>query len=513
MKHLFFNILLAGCCLSALVSCGDETDVLPNFANPEQEATEAYLYLKENGEQEVTVYADGEFTDYTFTVVRGGKQDLPASAKLAVMTQEEVDENYGSDGFDYVIIPDGSYKLPNQTEIIFSESEDVKDVTVSLNAKQMQEAVLMMMDEVEEEGNGEGSGSETEKVKRYVLPLKLMSETDSVSVEKDKLLLIMDISSPKVELIITESEIAVDVSETAEVSLFTQITGVDENTRTVSCKVDKNIDELVSAYNVENGTDYTALPTNAYQLNGGDEAVLTFGPGTLYLSLKIVFIEENIAPLTDYLLPVKLLRGEGIDVDESICYIKVSNYSSLQKINLVKDDNNDIRTEYGSKSSSSEWNQWSLIDGDLSTIWHSRYKTGSHEYICHEKYGHSIDFHVGKDGALTTVMFEYVLRGDYDNGHPLEFTIYTCDERLDSGEYDWTGDESDWKELKKFTVEEDRLPNEQGGTFRSEILTAGQPFKWLRFSVTKGSDGKQVKAMNHTEQGFFALAEICFWGK
>lgn len=518
MKHLFFNILLIGCCLPIFVSCDDEQQDSPDYSNQETKPTKAYIYLKEHGEEELTVYSNGVSSDYTFSVVKGGKQDVAANAKLEVMTQDEVNETYGDEGFNYIVIPEDSYNLPEPTDIAFSDTEDMKEMTVSLNAKQMQDIAAIVLNETNESENGNESGSgndseegntDTTAETKYVLPLKLTSETDSISTEKDKLLLIMDISSPEIALIITDSDMDVDVNKTPEVSLFTQIMGVDENTQTVSCKVTKDdVDALVADYNSEKNTSYTALPSNAYQLNDGDEAVLNFTPGTLYSKLKITFIKENITPLKEYLLPIKLVKGDGIDVDETVYYITLGDYSSLQEIALIKDD---IRTDYGSKSSEKEWDQGSLVDNDLNTFWHSVY--GS-KFKCHKTYGHSVDFNVGKNGALTNIMFEYTTRTTYANGYPVEFAIYVCDERLDDTDegYTWDGDSSDWRLLAKFTKEQHNLPQDKGKTFRSGVLTSEQPFKWLRFSVTKGNDGTNELLINNEEKGFFSLSEIDFWG-
>lgn len=109
-----------------------------------------------------------------------------------------------------------------------------------------------------------------------------------------------------------------------------------------------------------------------------------------------------------------------------------------------------------------------LLDGDLNTIFHSTWGTGAYEKLPLDETPY-LDIHLPE--ALHHLQFSYTNRNT--NGrHPLEIRLHA------------SNDGSTWKVIRDFTVENDNLPTNPLGVYRSPAIDLGGDYTYLRVEQT-----------------------------
>ena len=129
MKNIVYLSMLIGS-LTSLGACSSSEYDLENQI-PEQ--YNKILYLQTTGKQELTLYETGEDNIFKYAVVKTGSEPtLPATAEVKVLTQEELDEQYGQlEGVNYKILTENAYSLEN-THMEFTSQDRYQMVTVSV---------------------------------------------------------------------------------------------------------------------------------------------------------------------------------------------------------------------------------------------------------------------------------------------------------------------------------------------------------------------------------------------
>ena len=128
------------------------------------------LYIKDSGsvDLELPQLSSTPTYDYSFVVCKAGSNPaLEANAYIEVMSQKELDEKYSiPEAVNYKVLPKKTYTLEN-SELLFASEELHKYCNVSL--------VPSVIKELMEEGN---------PTNLWVLPLKLVSDSDSINSDK-----------------------------------------------------------------------------------------------------------------------------------------------------------------------------------------------------------------------------------------------------------------------------------------------------------------------------------------
>lgn len=126
-----------------------------------------------------------------------------------------------------------------------------------------------------------------------------------------------------------------------------------------------------------------------------------------------------------------------------------------------------------------------LLDGNLSTIFHSTWGSGAYEKLPADSCPY-LDVHLPE--ALHHIQFSYTNRPSSDR--------HTTALRLYAGT-----DGTTWKAIRDFHVDEDGLPTEASGTYRSPTIDLGDDYTYLRFE----------QLSNYYRSNYIQWAEFALW--
>ena len=349
MKLKYIGI--AGMAALLLAACDDSDYELQNLVPDEYHKV---LYINNSGTQDLTLYNTGQANTYAISVYKGGSDpSLTASATIGVHTQAEVDELYSQhDGADYRIIPDGSYSL-DQTQVAFASEEQYKIVTLSLTTAPIEAAMEANPDAV------------------YVLPLYLYSEQDSVNADKSELFIRMtEVLTPALGF--TSTAVS-PVSYTYGFGTQTVDVGFEldtDNSWDIECQFAADPD-YVNTYNTENNTAYLLLPEGSYSF----ESVQTLPSTSNSVNLTVTVDGSSLTP-GDYMLPIRLTGASMFSVSEANAV-----YPLVVRVIGTRFDRSGWSISANTQEPTGEGVgngvATCLLDGDLSTFWHSQWSGGS----------------------------------------------------------------------------------------------------------------------------------------
>ena len=329
-----------------LTACDESKYELENLVPDEYHKV---LYINNSGTQDLTLYNTGELNTYAFSVYKGGSDpSLTASVEIAIHSQEEVDALYGA---GYRIIPSDSYSMDTR-RLDFASDERSKVVTLSLSTDLI------------------GAAMKANPEATYVLPLYLTSEKDSVNADKSELFIrIADVLTPTVGFTNTDIQplsytYGFD-TQSVEIGF-----GLDtDNNWEVECRfaVDP---EYLSSYNGKHGTAYRLLPEGNYSF----EEINLLPAGTTTTDLAVSLSGSGLAP-GEYMLPVRLDNVSLFNVSANAVYPLVVRVVGLKldRAGWSIQANTEERTGEGVGNGVATC----LLDGQLSTFWHSQWSGGS----------------------------------------------------------------------------------------------------------------------------------------
>lgn len=335
-----------------LAACENSDYELENLVPDEYHKV---LYINNSGTQDLTLYNTGQANTFAISVFKGGSDpSLTASATIAIHSQEAVDSLYSEhDGANYRIIPDGSYSL-DQTQINFTSSEErYKIVTLSLQTDPIEAAMEANPDVV------------------YVLPLYLYSEQDSVNADKSELFIRMtEVLTPALGFTSTTAS-PVSYSYGFASDSVSVAFGLDtDNSWEIECQFAADPD-YVDTYNANNNTAYQLLPEGSYSF----ESVLTLPSSSNSTNLTVTIDGSGLTP-GDYLLPVRLTAASMFSVSEANAV-----YPLVVRVIGTRLDRSGWSISANTQEPTGEGVgngvATCLLDGDLSTFWHSQWSGGS----------------------------------------------------------------------------------------------------------------------------------------
>lgn len=416
------NIYLASlfCGLMALItSCDNPGD--PQFEN---DKFSSVLYLKNSGQVEVEFYNVNEDITYTTAIGKGGTNaSIARSASLNVFTQEEMDTYNEENATNFAILPAQCYEFTKDYSFEGQTESQTVNITLKANIGALDES------------------------KQYALPLKLTSPDYGVNENKQDLLLIPNVITPKISLNKVGKQdmisISVDNPNATSLSIGTVLNMPNNGwSFSVNPETDENIlKTLVDQYTAQAGGSYELLPATNYSLSE-----LTFTGTENQKDLEISISNKDLLLNNDYLLPIVLSNCTGMpfDVDsENICYVHIRVTAELVPINLEgKLSTNDTSTDAGNKLSS-------LLDDNPNTVWQSTWHkaylpSGATNPPCDPTYGIYIDV---KNINITQIM-QLKIATSATNNYPTEWSIYVM------------GADNQYKLLRNYTNSFNNTPTE-----------------------------------------------------
>lgn len=348
--------------LVLITACNDSEYNLGNLVPDEYHKI---LYVKDSGRQEITLYDVEDDYVQTFSIIKSGSEpNQTAKANIRVLSQAEVDSKYSEpEAINYKVLGQDVYTL-GSTEVNFSAVDRYKPVTVSMNPQAIK-GVL-----------------ESEPTATWVLPLEVVSETDSINSEKNELFMqLTGVVSPSLGFIDPAFEIREYKYES--LSTFTERIelGLDVENKW-ELEWDLTIDEgYVASYNSANGTSFRLLPAEVYTLPAGNK--MSIAPGITTTKLEIPVNGTGLQP-GDYLLPVRIAN---------ISMFEISSGKDMYPLAIRILGNQLNRSTWIAEASTEEPNGEGagngvaacILDDNLSTFWHSQWQGGSpappHELI------------------------------------------------------------------------------------------------------------------------------------
>lgn len=426
MKKILFITLLAS--LFLFNACeGTNFDV----ENQIPEKFHKILYLKEYGKVNISLFDLPDDYTYPMTLVKGGSSlNDTASAKIIVSSQEEVTEKYSNiEGVNYQVIPTDCYTLSN-TDIEFTETESSKNFSVAIHPQIVKGYMRTSSEDI-----------------KWVLPLVVTSESDSINVNRSELLLMIDeVVTPSVGFVNTASDKGeYQYGRPASISEMVQFRLDFENQWDVSCQfaIDNN---YIDSYNSINQTNYKPVPDNLVSITNS----MSLPQGTSAQLLPIQISDVSTLPAGDYMVPVRIsdvvpfeaTSGNDLFVlTFSVTYI-------IDRSTWTAEAN----TEETSGEPSPNGFVNCVLDGDPTTYWHSQWSGGNvnppYEITIDT---HDNDTHITSIGLLRRSTYLNVLSGDfYTSSDKVNWT------KVGSFEYSWVGkaDAADTKYdvVEKFSV-------------------------------------------------------------
>lgn len=350
MKKLVYTAVFSLSLVPLLSGCAED-DIQDMFPAEYHKI----LYILESGEQNVTLYNTGEATDYTFTVCKAGSDpSLSAQVSIETMSQDEVDEMYSiNEGIPYQIIPSGSYSI-DQTELAFGGSEVSKQVTISVDAAVVQEAM-------------ENGTQDT----RWLLPLRAVSENDSINDEKNSyIMFINSVVTPPVGFRTTGVQVYNHDFTTGAFSasnVFGLLTV--QNSWEVSATVTLDKD-YVAAYNEQHNTNYQIPAEGTYTIPG--DVTLTSDAQDAEVAVSIA--DFGGAKSGYYMLPLRLS-----DVSRFELSADASLWAPVVRLVGKRFDRSGWTATGCSEELTGEGNAngryLDAIDGDVNTYWHASWQS------------------------------------------------------------------------------------------------------------------------------------------
>ncbi|RHJ83946.1 BT_3987 domain-containing protein [Parabacteroides sp. AM08-6] len=400
------KLILAAGALIMLGACDESEYELENLV---PEGYHKVMYINNSGEQDLTLYNTGEDNIYKLSVFKGGSEPgLTANAKMGVLSQETVDIDYsGPEGINYKVLGPECYSL-DMTDLNFDSNERYKIVNVSIKVPNVEKAM---------ENNPDAT---------CVLPLYLYSETDSVNAYKNTTFIkIAEVLTPTVGFTTTDAVYLpftygfTDGSASINFGLDT------DNNWDIDCQFEVDPDYLAD-FNAKNGTSILALPAANYSF----EPTMVLPTGTTSIDLPVTLNSEGLQP-GDYMLPIRLKDISLFEVSSKAVYPLIIRVTGIQmeRSSWTVKANTEEKTGEGAGNGVATC----LLDGDITSFWHSQWSGGSlalpHEIVVDTK----------KETTFTNFGLMQRQHSDYRD--------------VRAGEFYVSSDNSTWTKVGEFTME------------------------------------------------------------
>lgn len=476
MKKILYTFLLLGS-LVTFIGC--------NESNYEELIPQQYgkiLYLKNSGQNNISLYNDGVQVKYSVTIVKAGSNPAAtAQVRLSTLTQEEIDNDSRYKGNNYVVLNSDCYSFRSK-DLTFDSNDLYKVEDFTLDPQKIGEQM-------------EASVDNPNSI--FILPIRLSSKTDSVNYEKRDVIIKPTVKQLGITFENNQTSIDLGVNKEEEVVTeikVTMMSGIINKwnfTAGLSVSTDQN---EVDAFNIANGTDYKAIPANAFDV----PEKLIFNDGISESIGVLVVNRSKLSKGSTYLVPLQLEQSEEID---NIVSDTKKHYVILKYLFDMEKDKIDLKGKLEDTfgiTGAGEGSLANLIDENPDTHWGTEYRKscGSPEW------GQSFDIHIGKD--VHSIMFKYTTRGN-SNATPTLIKLFISSD-----------DGQTWEDepLATLTKDANRLPQDSKIEFTSSTYSIDKTFNCIRFSIMESKQGK-CDGLNKSGNWWVstALSEISLWGR
>lgn len=323
-----------------LVSCDDakEDNLTPNK-----------VYFVHSGVQELKMYNKGGSTSYTYNLdlYKSGFLESGASAKIAIMSDEELALYNEENGTSFELISPEVYEI-SKFEVSFSP--DQKDVNRIINID-FDPAKL--------------AASATNKV----LPIKIIDASIDVNKDKSYCIIHPQTYDPQFALENPQEKIVSYVKGAQSVLEYDIPIALDIDTNISAIDLELEIDtDFIDQYNLSNNEDYIVPDANAFSFVKNQ--TLEAGKKNIIFNVKIFqqYLTKN------YMLPVRLKSSSKFGVDNEQYFVLMLNVQSelldKTKWTIAGFSSEEATGESGGANGKAIY----IIDGNNSTFWHSQWQ-------------------------------------------------------------------------------------------------------------------------------------------
>lgn len=418
----YLKILLPVIVLSAsFLSCSEES-VQSLFDDKYNQI----LYIKDSGSQNITLYLTGQNTSYSFRVCKGGVDaNKAAHASIVVRTQEDIDEEYGEG--NYKVLPDSTYKV-DANQIDFSADDAGKLVNVQLMNNSISELI------------------QQDATAHWVLPLLLMSNSDSVNAEHNQYTLVIDdVTAP--QLCLKKNGIDTLNHNFNKPLTLTVPMGIDgmENQWTVDAAIGVDT-QYLEDYNQAHGTNYQ-LPA---EYNVSDTVTLT--SNRQEVSVNATISSFGIQTQGYSMLPLYIKGSSSLSVSS-----KKSHYAALIKLVGTQFDRSGwdatVCSQQAQQGSEPDGSAKNVIDGDLSTHWHYKWNTlGTGSCASHPNKQHWLMLDTKTNHVFTQIGIWQRQDGTWTGAFVEKFKLYVSTDASVWDSYFKSSDQR-WKYVGEYTLD------------------------------------------------------------
>ncbi len=486
-KLIFASGLLA--LLATATSC-EKYDIYP-------EDFDSVFTIRDAGTKELALYATDQVVEYPVIIMKGGYDpETKSTATLKVMNQEEFDAYNADLGYlPYVLVAPECYSLSATEQVRESlyefDSADKKAVVANVYLKPS--LIHKWISE-----NADLIGNNTP-----VIPITLVSETDTVNSYASVELLKVAVSQP-------EFHFSVDEVTSRNLNKQTFSPNVGENDYKVSATIEipclnpwgftlNLVDDpsIISDYNDDYGTTFRILNKEYYTF----QPTYEFKPGVVKLPIELTITPDDLAIGKTFAVALRFANpkqdgkeaivwddpennpGDALKLDKDrimIFTVRVNNNKLLTEVNLNANmvTSNDVHTSDGGGVAA-------LFDNDPSSYFHSWYDAGNSS-ARNATYGSYLEITLPEPKTL----FRFQLQCRNSNAAGAPKTVYLYG----------TNDPNNWPTTPfgQITNMTEKL-NGGGavGDFGTDDLPFGdgtKEYKYIRFCVMEAASGSLTAA-------------------
>lgn len=467
------NILWIAGLLPLAVACNTDSEYALDKIVPQE--YHKVLSLNPIGKHDLTILATGEENetfDYSFIINKNGSDpNTTADVTLTTLTDEELNDEYSTpENVNYKTIPANTFTL-EPVEFSFAPGVHYQNANVKFHVEALKKALA------------------TDNSVTWVLPLKLVSESDSISADNNELFIrILDVLQPQFGFTLVPENMNLAYSSSLTSASVKIPFGLDMSNRwePISIQFEATADN-VATYNAKNGTYFELVPQGAYNMTSKAELAV----GAQYGELPVSFDLSKLNAGERYLLPVTMTEVSKFSVNPS---------TGVYPLTIVKTPTTADRLDRTGWSATAdseepkeeEWDRLgysglasAAIDGNTTSYWHTGYASG----------------YAGYD-----VPMPHWLQIDMQSEHTVTAVGLLLRQRTDKNTDDKAGyievsqDGTSWTKAGTF-----EFPN---NTYRDELivyLNGAFKARYLKIWVTEGFD----TALNC----YCNLAEVYPYGK
>jgi hypothetical protein len=409
---------LAGC--QVLLGACSDSDYWLDKLVPEE--YHKILYVNNSGKQELTLFNTDDDNKYTFSVIKSGSEpNQTARADIHVLTQAELDDKYSTpEGINYKRIGEDCYVLQTNS-LEFSVTDRYKIIDIFLKPQRVKAAI------------------ESEPSVVWTLPLRVISETDSINAERDEMILLLkDVIMPAIGF--------ADTSVELKSYTYGQVTGISEK---IAIRLDTDnkwdleweleVDNsYVATWNAANNTLFNTLPQGSYSI----PETMQLTPGTTTTQFAADISADRLQP-GDYMLPIRI---------KNVSLFEISATNGVYPLAIRILGHKLDRTGWTAEANTQEPNgegsgngvAGCMLDDNLSTYWHSQWNGGNHALP------HELIIDAKETYTFTQIALTQRQHDSYRDTRAGKFYV--------------SSDKASWTEAGSFTMEQVNEPQMYGLT-------------------------------------------------